>query len=231
MDDERGIVQVIRRFLSSHGFEVIEAFDGESALEKSRAEHPDIIILDVMLPRLDGLEVLKRLRQEGDIPVILLTARSDEVDRVLGLGLGADDYVVKPFSLRELELRIKAILRRCRPRFEQGKVLRVRDLVLNTETMDVEVRGKRVDLTKAEFGILVTLLSKPGRVFTRAELLNAISQDPYEGYERTVDTHVWSLRKKIEKDPSRPEYVLTVFGVGYKGGGQPHEEPSDTANR
>ncbi|QUL97657.1 MAG: response regulator transcription factor [Candidatus Fermentithermobacillus carboniphilus] len=219
VDDEPGIVEMIKKFLSREGFLVKEAYDGPTALDIVQKENPDLIILDIMLPGLDGLEVLKRLRAKSDVPVIMLTARSEEVDKLLGLGLGADDYVTKPFSLRELTFRIRAILRR----WQKGggeKVIRVGDLVIDAEKMEVTVGGKKVDLTRAEFQLLYTLLSRPGKVFTREELLNAAFGEAYEGYERTIDTHIWNLRRKIEANPQDPRYILTVYGVGYKGGVQ-----------
>lgn len=221
VDDEPKIVAMLRKFLQAEGFSVVFAYDGEEALEVFRKEKPDLVVLDVMLPGIDGLEVLKIIRKEKeDMPIIMLTARSEEVDRVLGLGLGADDYVTKPFSFRELVLRIKAILRRAGcPSKDTAKTLSVGGLSINSETMEVFVEGEPKRLTPTEFGILKTLLSRPGKVFTREELLDALG-DSYEGYERSVDTHVWSLRRKIEKDPSNPMYVITVFGVGYKGGGE-----------
>lgn len=218
VDDEKGIVDLLRKFLATEGFAVEAAYDGPSAVDSAFRSPPDLVLLDVMLPGLDGLEVLKKLREKTDVPVIMLTARADEVDRVLGLGLGADDYVTKPFSLRELALRIKAILRRFQSSPESSPAISVGGLILDPERMEVTVNDCRVQLTRAEFMILRALFSRPGKVFTREELLNAAFGEVYEGYERTIDTHVWNLRRKIEKDPSNPKYVLTVFGVGYKGG-------------
>jgi len=217
VDDEPGIVQMIRKFLEKDGFSVALAYDGVSALEVFKKEQPDIVVLDIMLPRLNGWEVLKRLREDSQVPVLLLTARSLEEDKIAGLGLGADDYVTKPFSLRELSLRIRAIMRRTAGQVYQ-KPMVFGDLVLDPEKMEVSIAGKKVDLTRTEFQLLKTLYSRPGKVFTREELLNAVAGDIYESYERTIDTHIWSLRKKIEPDPSKPQYVLTVFGVGYKSG-------------
>lgn len=217
VDDEPKIVDMVRKFLVKEGFQVLGAFDGPSALEVAAREAPDLVVLDVMLPGLDGLETLKRLKAKRDVPVIMLTARSEEIDKLLGLGLGADDYVTKPFSLRELVLRIRAVLRRSRPD-ERPEVVAVGQIALDPEKMETRVGGEPVDLTKAEFGILLALLSRPGRVFSREELLNAAFGEAYEGYERTIDTHIRNLRRKIETDPAKPEYILTVFGVGYKGG-------------
>jgi len=208
---------MVRKFLESEGFLVRSAYDGPSGLESVRAVEPDLVILDVMLPGLDGLEVLKRIRNERDVPVIMLTARSEEIDRLLGLGLGADDYMTKPFSLRELVLRIRAVLRRAQPQPERKRVV-AGELVMDVDSMEVTARGEPVDLTRAEFQILVSLLSRPGKVFTREDLLNAAFGEAYEGYERTIDTHVRNIRRKIETDPRSPKYIITVFGVGYKGG-------------
>jgi len=218
VDDEPKIVGMLKKFLASEGFTVKEAYDGVSALTSLEKERPDLVILDVMLPGLDGLEVLRKIRETRDIPVIMLTARSEEVDRVLGLGLGADDYVTKPFSLRELTLRIRAILKRAGGKDKSAKIITQGDLSIDVDKMEVTLKGNPVKLTKTEYQILLTLLSRPGKVFTREELLDAVSGESYEGYERTIDTHIWNLRRKIEKDPSNPEYIRTVFGVGYRGG-------------
>jgi two-component system OmpR family response regulator len=201
----------------TEGFSVVPAYDGPSALQAFRDKSPDIVVLDVMLPGIDGLEVLKKIRDESATPVIMLTARSEEIDRLLGLGLGADDYMTKPFSLRELALRIRAILRRTETPTVARKIT-LGSLAIDEDRMEASVGGKPVGLTRAEFQILQTMLSRPGRVFTREELLNAAFGQAYEGYERTIDTHIWNIRRKIERDPSDPRYVITVFGVGYKAG-------------
>ncbi len=217
VDDETGIVEMIRKFLEKDGFAVSCAYDGVTALQVFHRERPDIVVLDVMLPKMSGMEVLSRIREETQVPVLLLTARSMEEDKITGLGLGADDYVTKPFSLRELALRIRAIMRRTSVS-SLGKPIVAGDLALDPEKMEVHVAGRKVDLTRAEFQLLMMLYSRPGKVFTREELLTVVAGDIYESYERTIDTHVWSLRRKIEPDPSKPKYVLTVFGVGYKSG-------------
>lgn len=218
VDDEPKIVDMVEKVLSNEGFLVIKAYDGPSGLSMVESEQPDLVVLDLMLPGIDGFEVLKRIRAKSNIPVVVLTARTDEIDKLLGLGIGADDYVTKPFSLRELVLRIKNILKRCQFK-ETRKALTVGKITIDMEKMEVTVEGKKVSLTRAEFQILSTLLSRPGKVFTREELLKAAFGEAYEGYERTIDTHIWNLRRKIEKNPSNPKYILTVFGVGYKGGG------------
>lgn len=220
VDDEPGIVEMIRRFLVKDGFSVSVAYDGVSALEAFDREEPDIVVLDVMLPKMNGMEVLKRLRETSQVPVLLLTARSLEEDKISGLILGADDYLTKPFSLRELTLRLRAIMRRTSAALPPKPIV-FGDLTLDPEKMEVHVGGRQITLTRAEFQVLSALYSRPGKVFTREELLNVVAGDIYESYERTIDTHVWSLRKKIEPDPSKPKYVLTVFGVGYKSGNAP----------
>jgi two-component system OmpR family response regulator len=217
VDDEPKIIEITRKFLVTEGFSVVPAYDGPSALQAFRDKSPDIVVLDVMLPGIDGLEVLKKIRDESATPVIMLTARSEEIDRLLGLGLGADDYMTKPFSLRELALRIRAILRRTETPAVARKIT-LGSLAIDEDRMEASVGGKPVGLTRAEFQILQTMLSRPGRVFTREELLNAAFGQAYEGYERTIDTHIWNIRRKIERDPSDPRYVITVFGVGYKAG-------------
>lgn len=217
VDDEPKIRDLVKRFLVREGFDVKEAGDGPAAISMMERENFDLVILDVMLPGLDGLEVLKTIRTRWDLPVIMLTARSEEVDRVLGLGLGADDYVTKPFSLRELVLRVKAILRRCQTAATRKNIV-AGDVTIDAERMRVTVKGKEVSLTKSEFDILYALLSRPGKVFTREELVKIVFGEEYEGYSRSIDTHIWSLRRKIEEDPSNPKVIQTVYGVGYRGG-------------
>lgn len=219
VDDEDAIVSLVKKYLQAEGFAVEGARDGREALTKIADEEPDLVLLDVMLPGIDGLDVLREIRiSHPSLPVIMLTARAEEADKLLGLGLGADDYVTKPFSLRELSARIKAVLRRCgRESGPKGKPIRVGDVFLDPEAMAVQVRGEKVEFTRAEFKILYALLSHPGRVFSREELLEETLGEAYRGYARTIDTHIWSIRRKVEKDPANPEYVLTVYGVGYKG--------------
>ncbi len=221
VDDEDAIVSLVRKYLQAEGFAVEGARDGREALTKIAGEEPDLVLLDVMLPGIDGLDVLREIRiSHPSLPVIMLTARAEEADKLVGLGLGADDYVTKPFSLRELNARIKAVLRRCgRESGPKEKPVRVGDVFLDPEAMVAQVRGEKVEFTKAEFKILYALLSRPGRVFSREELLEEALGEAYRGYARTIDTHIWSIRRKVEKDPANPEYVLTVYGVGYKGRG------------
>jgi two-component system OmpR family response regulator len=217
IDDERKIVDMITKFLKAEGFQVLSAYDGLAGMEIVQSEPVDLVVLDVMLPGLDGFEVLQRIRSTKDIPVIMLTARTEEIDKLLGLGMGADDYITKPFSLKELVFRIRAVLRRYQKQDASNSIVH-KDVTINPDTREVMVSGEKIDLTRAEFALLMALLSRPGKVFTREELLSAAFGEAYEGYERSIDTHIWNLRRKIEKDPSNPVYILTVFGIGYKGG-------------
>jgi DNA-binding response OmpR family regulator len=218
VDDEAQIARVLRGYLEQAGFAVTTAHDGREALRLARHEPLDLIILDLMLPEVDGLDVCRTLRKESDVPIIMLTARVEETDRLIGLELGADDYVTKPFSPREVVARVRAVLRRTRPGAEGAadETLQVSDLVLDAARRALTVSGKRVDLTPSEFEILRAMMRSPGRVFTRAQLLEAAQGEAYEGYERTIDTHIKNLRQKIEDVPRRPEYLLTVHGVGYR---------------
>jgi DNA-binding response OmpR family regulator len=217
VDDEPIVTEVIERYLRREGYEVHLAADGARGLELSRSVAPDLVVLDVMLPKLDGLEVCRTLRAEGNMPIILLTARGEESDRILGLGLGADDYVVKPFSPGELVARIKAVLRRARatPAADAG-ALRYGDLRIVPRQRVVEVSGKSVDLTAKEFDLLHFLASHANQVFTREQLLDQVWDYEYVGDASTVTVHVRRLREKVESDPVRPRWVKTVWGVGYK---------------
>jgi DNA-binding response OmpR family regulator len=217
VDDEPIVTEVIERYLRREGYEVHLAADGARGLELSRSVAPDLVVLDVMLPKLDGLEVCRTLRAEGNIPIILLTARGEESDRILGLGLGADDYVVKPFSPGELVARIKAVLRRARatPAADAG-ALRYGDLRIVPRQRVVEISGKSVDLTAKEFDLLHFLASHANQVFTREQLLDQVWDYEYVGDASTVTVHVRRLREKVESDPVRPRWVKTVWGVGYK---------------
>ncbi len=217
IDDEPAIGSMVKEYMEAQGYDVAWAPDGPAGLDLVRAIRPDLVILDLMLPGRSGLDVYRELRAMGDIPVIMLTARSDEVDRVVGLELGADDYVTKPFSLRELAARVRAVLRRV------GKgavcpqpVLRAGDIEIDTERREVTVAGRPVALTPTEFAILSYLAERPGRVASRLQLLTAALGEAYAGYERSIDTHVSNLRKKIEDDPANPRRILTVYSVGYK---------------
>ncbi|MBO8167910.1 MAG: response regulator transcription factor [Thermoanaerobacteraceae bacterium] len=219
VEDEQKIVKMIKEYLVKESFIVDVACDGEEALQKVRSFQPDLVVLDIMLPKKDGLEVLKELRRTTDIPVIMLTAKAEEVDKLLGLELGADDYITKPFSLRELAARIKVVLRRVLGNTYQPQNIQHGDLQIRCDSREVLRGGKQVSLTPTEFKILETLARNPGRVFTRLQLLDILGE-PYYGYERSLDTHVSNLRKKIEPDPAHPTYILTVYGVGYKFGGE-----------
>jgi two-component system, OmpR family, alkaline phosphatase synthesis response regulator PhoP len=215
VDDEPKITQLVRDYLESAGFRVVTAGDGREALMRAHTEHPDLVILDLGLPQLDGLDVARSLRRDGDLPIIMLTARDDETDRVIGLELGADDYVTKPFSPRELVARVRAVLRR-RDRDVTDEVLRAGALTLDVPRMRLEVDGRTVELTATEFSLLTAMARQPGRVFTRSQLLDAIHGVAFEAYERAIDAHVKNIRRKIELDPHDPRHLLTVYGVGYR---------------
>jgi DNA-binding response OmpR family regulator len=215
VDDEPKIVQLVRDYLERAGFAVSTARDGNEALMRAHQERPDLIVLDLGLPGLDGLEVTRRLRRDSGVPIIMLTARHEETDKVVGLELGADDYVTKPFSPRELEARVRAVLRR-HTGDSEAEVLRAGDLTLDVPRLRTEVSGRPVELTATEFQLLAALARQPGRVFTRAQLLDAIHGVAFDSYERAIDAHVKNIRRKIEPDPRTPRYLLTVYGVGYR---------------
>ena len=217
VDDEPRIVDIARDYLARAGFQVTAAADGPTALEAARRDRPDLVVLDLGLPGMDGLDVARRLREDGDVPIVILTARDEEVDRILGLELGADDYVTKPFSPRELVARVRAVLRRGeRAQVEPGEVLRAVGVVVDVPRMRVTVGDQHVELTPTEFQLLQTLVAQPGRVFTRAQLLDALHGIAFESYERAIDTHVKNIRRKLEPEPHRPRYLLTVHGIGYR---------------
>jgi DNA-binding response OmpR family regulator len=216
VDDERKIVTVLKGYLEQAGFRVVTAGDGQMALTAFRHAKPDLVILDLMLPGIDGLDVCRALRRESSVPIIMLTARAEEADRLIGLELGADDYVVKPFSPREVVLRVRAILRRVEGEVAASELLQAGDIALDLAAHQATVAGRPVELTPMEFELLAVLARSPGRTFTRAQLLQQIQESPLEGFERTIDVHVRNLRAKIESDPKDPRYILTVYGVGYK---------------
>jgi two-component system, OmpR family, alkaline phosphatase synthesis response regulator PhoP len=217
VEDEMKIAGLVRDYLEHAGFEVTVAGDGEVALASTRSTRPDLVVLDLGLPRRDGLDVARELRRTSTVPIVMLTARGDESDRIVGLELGADDYVVKPFSPKELVARVRAVLRRTDPSSgAKAELLRIDDLEVDLVRMRVTVGGRRVDLTPTEFELLAALAREPGRVFTRGQLLDAIHGVALESYERAIDAHVKNLRKKIEPDTRKPRYVLTVHGVGYR---------------
>jgi two-component system, OmpR family, alkaline phosphatase synthesis response regulator PhoP len=216
VDDEPKIVQLARDYLEHAGFTVIVAYDGKAALAAARSQKPDLVVLDLGLPELDGLDVARTLRGESNVPIVMLTGRSDESDKLVGLEIGADDYVTKPFSPKELVARVRAVLRRTeRPRSET-EIVRVGDVTLDIPRMRTTVADRGVDLTPTEFQLVATMAREPGRVFTRAQLLDAVHGVAFESYERAIDAHVKNVRHKLEPDPARPRYLLTVYGVGYR---------------
>jgi DNA-binding response OmpR family regulator len=215
VDDEPRIVQLVRDYLERAGFAVSTARTGPEALMRAHQDRPDLIVLDLGLPELDGLEVTRRLRRGSGVPIIMLTARDDETDKVVGLELGADDYVTKPFSPRELTARVRAVLRR-HAADADADLIRAGDLVLDVPRLRVEVAGRAVTLTGTEFQLLTAMARQPGRVFTRSQLLDAIHGVAFESYERAIDAHVKNIRRKIEPNARAPRYLLTVYGVGYR---------------
>ncbi|RLC74045.1 MAG: DNA-binding response regulator [Chloroflexi bacterium] len=216
VDDEPQIVRLVRSYLEADGFRVVTASDGQEALYVARHEKPDLVVLDVLMPRMDGLEFTRRIRSEQDAPIIMLTARAEETDRIVGLELGADDYVTKPFSPREVVARVRAVLRRAQPQPDLSPILRAGPITLDRDTHVVTISGQMADLTPTEFSILETLMTTPGRVFSRAELLEAAQGIAFEAYERTVDVHIKNLRQKLAPHHAQPRYILTVRGIGYR---------------
>ena len=215
VDDEPKIVRLVRDYLEHAGFAVTVARDGREAVMRARTDRPDLVVLDLGLPELDGLDVTRSLRRDSSVPIIMLTARDDETDKVLGLELGADDYVTKPFSPRELVARVRAVLRR-QAADSSGELLRAGDLVLDLPRLRATVDDRMVPLTASEFQLLATMARQPGRVFTRSQLLDAIHGVAFESYERAIDAHVKNIRRKLEVDPRNPRYLITVYGVGYR---------------
>lgn len=217
VDDEQQLVKVLRGYLEKAGYAVVTAYDGLEALNVMQKEKPDFAILDLNLPGMDGLDVCKTIRRDSDIPILMLTARVEETDKLIGLELGADDYVVKPFSPREVVARVRTILRRVSTSTgSKGEVIRIGDLFIDLDKHTVEVGEKTVELTRTEFDILVTLARQPRRVFSRLQIMEQAQGQAFEGYERTIDAHIKNLRIKIEPNPKQPTYIQTVFGVGYK---------------
>ena len=215
VEDERQIAGLVRDYLEHAGFAVLTAGDGASGLAMARTRRPDAIVLDLGLPRIDGLDVIRALRRDSTVPILILTARGDETDRVAGLELGADDYVVKPFSPKELVARVRAVLRRAEARANPDERIVAGDLILDLSRRSVTVGERRVDLTPTEFEILAALAREPGRVWTRSQLLDAVHGFSLETYERAIDGHIRNLRRKLERDDASPRYVRTVHGVGY----------------
>ncbi|MDO9535665.1 MAG: response regulator transcription factor [Bacillota bacterium] len=220
IEDEVKIAQMIKDYLEREGFSVFMAENGTKGIERVRQKSPDLIILDLMLPDMSGLEVCRTLNRENNTPIIMLTAKSQETDRIVGLEMGADDYITKPFSLAELTARIRAVLRRAggndQQKFSQEKIIDRGELKIDIEKHKVRKSNEEIVLTPTEFNILALMAHNPGRVFSRLQLLDAALGETYSGYERSIDTHISNLRRKIEDDPASPSYVVTVFGLGYK---------------
>ncbi len=216
VEDDMQIARTLRDYLEVAGFEVTVVGDGSAAVASFRGDHPDLLVLDLGLPGMDGLDVARELRRASGTPIIMLTARGEESDRIVGLELGADDYLVKPFSPKELVARVRAVLRRTSGAVTGAEVLRVADVEVDVPRMRVRVGGTAVDLTPTEFQLLATLVREPGRVFTRGQLQDALHGVAIDSYDRAIDAHVKNLRRKIEPEPGRPRYILTVHGVGYR---------------
>ena len=216
VDDEPKIVQLARDYLEHAGYQVVAARDGKTALEAYRTRKPDLIVLDLGLPHMDGLDVTRVLRKESDVPIIMLTARSEESDKLVGLEIGADDYITKPFSPKELVARVRTVLRRVENTSVSTDVIRQAGLEMDLQKMTAALDGQPLDLTPTEFQILSVMARQPGRVFTRAQLLDALHGVAFESYERAIDTHIKNIRRKIEPDSHSPRYILMVYGVGYK---------------
>lgn len=217
IEDEDKILELVKKYLEKEMFKVITATDGKQGLQMSLAAKPDIVVLDLMLPEMSGLDVCKEIRKNNKTPIIMLTAKTQEIDKLVGLELGADDYITKPFSLAELTARIKAVLRRTNPdEAINANIIEYGIFKLNLDKFELFVNETLVTLTPTEINILALLLRNPGKVYSRLQLLEFATNEAYEGYERSVDTHISNIRKKIETNPSEPEYLLTVYGVGYK---------------
>jgi two-component system OmpR family response regulator len=219
VDDERKIVDIVKAYLEKEGFRVAVAYDGKAALDMAKSQAPDLIVLDLMLPEISGWDVCRTLRAESNVPIIMLTARDEDTDKIVGLELGADDYVTKPFNPKELVSRVKAVLRRAEGAAVKKKIIEFADLSIDLERHEVRRGDRLVELTPTEFELLRVLAESPGRVYSRMQLLDKVQGDAYEGYERTIDSHIKNLRRKVEADPDQPRYVLTVRGIGYKFGG------------
>ncbi len=216
VDDEKKIVEIIKAYLERESYQVFTAYDGKAALEQFLNQHPDLIILDLMLPEISGWDVCRSIRKKSDVPIIMLTARDEVTDKIIGLEMGADDYVTKPFDPKELVSRVGAVLRRAVSKISPKEIIQISDLRIDLEKRQVRRNDLIIDLTPNEFDILRVMAENPGRVFSRMQLLDQVQGDAYEGYERTIDSHIKNLRKKIELDPEHPNYIITVYGVGYK---------------
>jgi two-component system alkaline phosphatase synthesis response regulator PhoP len=215
VDDDVKTVELVRLYLKRDGYQVLTAYDGVEALRLARESCPDLIVLDLMLPDIDGLEVCRTLRHESDVPIIMLTARTTDQDKLTGLDLGADDYVTKPFSPKELAARVRAVLRRL-PGERGPEEIKTGELSMNFAKHEAWFAGRPLDLTSVEFKLLGVLAKEPGRVFTRANLIEEALGYDFEGFDRTIDVHILNLRRKLESDPSHPKYIKTIYGVGYK---------------
>jgi len=216
VDDEKRLVSLVESYLTQEGYRVATAYNGKEALTIAEKEKPDLIILDIMMPEMNGYDFMRLHRIQHDTPIIMLTAKVEDDDKVIGLELGADDYVVKPFKPRELMARVRNVLRRAGKSEPTGKTLKVADIILDRDSREVLVGERSIDLTPSEFDLLAALMGTPGRVFSRLDLLDVIQGVRYEGYERTIDTHIKNLRAKIEDDPRKPHHIETVYGVGYR---------------
>jgi DNA-binding response OmpR family regulator len=215
-DDEKQIVKVVKMYLEQAGFRVVTANDGAAALAVFRHERPDLVVLDLNLPEVDGLDVCRAIRRESKTPIIMLTARAEETDKLIGLEIGADDYIVKPFSPREVTARVRVVLRRVTGEVALPHVLRSGDLLLDLERHTLQRGAQPIDLTPTEFDLLAALMHNAGRALTRSQLLDLALSETFDGYERTIDAHIKNLRHKIELDPKSPRFIMTVFGIGYK---------------
>src|SRR5689334_19153097 len=228
VDDEIKLRDMMRVYLEQEGYRVVEAGHGREALYVARVEKPDLIILDLMMPEMGGYDFMRAFSKEAETPVIMLTAKVEDQDKILGLEIGADDYLTKPFNVRELIARVRAVLRRVQNATTEPDVLRAADIVLDRSGRTVAVGERAIDLTPSEFAILATLMAAPGQVFSRLDLLDRVSGEAYEGYERTIDVHIRNLRAKIEPDPRNPQYVDTVYGMGYRFSAQ--KKPAATGD-
>ena len=216
VEDEIELVKILRSYLEAAGYTVVTASRGDQGLALWEKQHPDLVLLDLNLPGMDGLDVARSIRRKDETPIIMVTARVEETDRLIGLELGADDYLTKPYSPREVVARVRAVLRRAGSARTTTAVLRLSDLTIDLEAHSVERNGARIELTPTEFNLLAAMADQPGRVFNRLQLLEAVQGTAYEGYERTIDAHIKNLRAKLEIDPKEPRYIETVFGVGYR---------------
>ncbi len=225
VDDKMSVRRMVADYLGENNFRTVEASNGREALFVARHEKPDLVLLDIMMPEMDGFEFMRFFRKERKTPVIMLTAKLEETDKVVGLELGADDYVTKPFGMAELVARIRAVLRRSGEELATSEVLRVGAVVLNKKTHRVMIEQREIDLTPSEFDLLTILMAAPGQVFSRADLLEQLKGNTFENVERTVDVHVRNLRAKLEHDSRNPRYVQTVFGIGYRFSAEGNETP------